>query len=361
MKKLTSKIKKRSKKNEKPSRITNETVAEHRERILAGGRRFKYPVQYTKHRLVLTALSIGFVVLVVFLVVSWWLLYKVQTTDAFYYRITRVVPLPVAKVDGEFVRYGDYLLNYKMSETYLNTAEKANEAQYAGGGNNQSVYDFYKAQAMQNAVTDTYAQKLADEHEVRVTDKDVDAAIKMLIQTSSNQSEISQEVIDRSVEQLYGLSPAENRYYLRESLLRQAVAYEVDDVARNATKEIEKILEKDPKRDFNKIAQQYAKSADAQTLASGWVSRDNKDGGLAAAAAELEKGEVSGPIKPLSGDGYYFVRLLDTNDDGEISYQFIKIPLQVFKQQLDNLKDDGKVEYYITVPETQSQVQNQTE
>ena len=26
-------------------RITNETVAEHRERVLAGGRKFKYPLQ----------------------------------------------------------------------------------------------------------------------------------------------------------------------------------------------------------------------------------------------------------------------------------------------------------------------------
>mgnify|MGYP000094051227 CR=1 FL=1 len=352
---------KRQKKAAKPTRITNETVAEHRERILAGGRRFKYPVQYTKHRLVLTALAIGFAVLTLFLGVSWWLLYKAQTTDEFYYRITRVVPLPVARVDGDYVRYGDYLLNYKMSETYLNTAEKANEAQYAGGGDNESVYDFYKAQAMQNAVTDTYAQKLADRYDIEITDERIDEAIKALIQTSSGQADISQDVIDRSVEQLYGLSPSENRYYLRESLLRQTVAYEVDEVARKATDEIKKIFDKDPTRDFEVIARQYAKSADAQVLTSGWVNRDNKDGGLAVAASDLKSGEITGPIKPLSGDGYYFVKLLDTNSDGEINYQFIKVPLKEFSRQIESLKEDGKVEYFISVPETQSRVQNQTE
>lgn len=354
-KKLLSKIK-RSQKNEKPTRITNETVAEHRERILAGGRRFKYPVQYTKHRLVLTALAIGTVVLLVFVAVSWWQLYKVQTTDSFYYRITRTIPLPVAEVDGAKVQYGDYLLNYKMSETYLNTAEKANEAQYAGGGSNKSLYDFYKAQAMDNAVTDTYAQKLADQYGISISDQQVDQAIKLLIRTSSGEAEISQEVIDRSVEQLYGLSPAENRYYLRESMLRQAVAYHVDKEARSISDAITSTLDKDPKTPFEEITKRYPDAA--QVLSSGWVNKDNKDGGLAATAAKLKAGEVSGPIKPLSGDGYYFVKLLDTNKDGEISYQFIKVPLKQFKQQIAALKKEGKVKYFIIVPEAQSQVQS---
>lgn len=46
-------------KKELPVRITNDTVAEHRERVLAGGRRHKYPVQYTKHRLVWNTIIIS--------------------------------------------------------------------------------------------------------------------------------------------------------------------------------------------------------------------------------------------------------------------------------------------------------------
>jgi parvulin-like peptidyl-prolyl isomerase len=51
MKKLPFKRRKEAQKAA-PARITNETVAEHRERILAGGRRFKYPMQYARHKLV---------------------------------------------------------------------------------------------------------------------------------------------------------------------------------------------------------------------------------------------------------------------------------------------------------------------
>ena len=51
---------KRNKKQKASSagRITNETIAEHRERILAGGRKFKYPIQYNKHKLIINTMII---------------------------------------------------------------------------------------------------------------------------------------------------------------------------------------------------------------------------------------------------------------------------------------------------------------
>ena len=45
--------------DESASRITNETVAEHREKVLAGGRKFKYPLQYQRHKLIVNTLIIG--------------------------------------------------------------------------------------------------------------------------------------------------------------------------------------------------------------------------------------------------------------------------------------------------------------
>lgn len=56
MKKLLKRITKRSNPEPLPNRITTETVAQHREQILAGGRRFKYPIQYARHKLVINAI-----------------------------------------------------------------------------------------------------------------------------------------------------------------------------------------------------------------------------------------------------------------------------------------------------------------
>jgi len=81
MKKLLNKLPRRKKAQdtaEPAGRITNETVAEHREQILAGGRKFKYPVQVAKHRLILTTVILGAVTLTFLVVLIWQQLYVHQ-------------------------------------------------------------------------------------------------------------------------------------------------------------------------------------------------------------------------------------------------------------------------------------------
>jgi len=349
MKNLKRVLKRKPDTEKKSTRITNETIAEHRERILAGGRRFKYPVQYTKNKLAINAIILGVLIVAVATLFCWWQLYKVQSTADFFYRLTRIIPVPVASVQGEKVRYGDYLLNYRTSEVYLNTVEK----NVGTAANSDSKYNYYKVQAMNNAIADAYAHKLAREQNVAISDKEVDAAINLSRQTASKQGEVSESVYNRSVERLYGISPSELRYYLKERLLRQAVEYAIDDKAEQSANMIQAALKKNSDIAFDKLVADINKKSPtkAQVLVSGWVSKDNKDGGIAAAAAKLKKGEFVGPIKPTSGDGYYFVKLLDTNNDGEINYQLIKIPLTEFTSQLEQLKNTRGIDYYITLPD----------
>ena len=99
MKKLLGKLAKhRSSSDEAQSRITNDTVAEHRERILAGGRKFKYPLQYVRHRLVINTVIISTVALAALVSIGWWQLYSAQNTSEFMYKVTQVLPVPVASV-----------------------------------------------------------------------------------------------------------------------------------------------------------------------------------------------------------------------------------------------------------------------
>src|SRR6185437_3677255 len=95
MKKLQLR-KRQADKTATPSRITNETVAEHRERILAGGRRFKYPMQYARHRLVINTIAVTIVAFLLIIAIGWQQLYIAQTTNSFFYKVTRVLPLSIA-------------------------------------------------------------------------------------------------------------------------------------------------------------------------------------------------------------------------------------------------------------------------
>ena len=87
-----------------------ERVDERREEVLATGRKFKYPLQWTKHRIVVNTILISIVTLSLIIVGGWFALYKVGMTNDLLYRVTKIVPLSVADVDGESVLFSDYLL-----------------------------------------------------------------------------------------------------------------------------------------------------------------------------------------------------------------------------------------------------------
>lgn len=341
---------KRSKKDQQPSgRITNETVAEHRERILAGGRRFKYPVQYARHRLVFNTILISFVALIIIVGVVWWQLYSVQNSSTFFYRITRVLPLPVASVDGENVAYSDYLMGYRSQAHYLEKKEGIN----LQAPDSKGQVDFIKRKALNDAVADAYAAKLAKENNIKVTDKQVDDAIAY--QRKSRDGVASQETYDAIVKDHFDWTPHEAREVTTRKLLRQEVSYAIDTKATDQRDAVIEALKTES--DFDKVAQAVGGEGASKVLSgvTPLVPRTNQDGGLAAKAATLEKGQVSDAFKSSSGDGYYIVRLLDKDNDGRISYGYIKIPLTVFADKLSAIRSDDKVKEFIDVAEERSQ------
>lgn len=344
----------RSRKNrttqQHPARITNETVAEHRERILAGGRRFKYPVQYARHRLVINTIIISVVALLAITAFVWWQLYPQQNSSTLFYRITRVLPLPVAIVDDQSVRYSDYLVGYRSQAHYLEFKEGVN----LGSAENKPQVDYIKRKAMDDAIADTYALKLARQYNISITDAQIDQALER--QRQSRDGTASKETYDAIIRDHFDWTPEEAREVTARKLLRQEVAYHIDEAATRQKAALEQLLA--TQTDFDKIAMQLGGTGDAKVTASvtPLVPNNNQDGGLAVAAAGLKKGETSSVIRSTSGDGYYVVKLLDSDSTGRISYAYIRIPLTVFNVQLADVKK-SKVKEYISVPPLQSRTE----
>lgn len=347
MKKLLTRGRNAAKKNEVPARITNETVAEHRERILAGGRRFKYPMQYARHRLVFNTILVTVAALLIIMAVGWWQLYSVQNTNDFFYRATRVLPLPVASVDGEKVRYGDYLMYLRSSMYYLQNTEQIN----LGSEDGKRQLDFQKRKNMDTAVADAYAAKLARELEITVSDERIDKVIDEDRNTANGR--ISQETYDASALDILGWTPSEYRQDAKSKLVRQDVSYAIDEKAKNVQEQAVALLRKET--DLDKVALELNKGAlKVEPGISGLVPKANRDGGLSTAAVKLKPGQVSGAIKTTTGDGYYFVKLIEKTD-AQVNYAYIKIPLTEFSNRLAALKKDGKIHEYISIPEVEAQ------
>lgn len=331
-----------------PSRITNETVAEHREQILAGGRKFKYPHQYERHKVVFNVIIIALVTMVLLGVIIWWQLYPAQNTSTFFYRVTRILPVPVASVDGTQVRYSDYLMSFSGSQHYLEQSERLN----LNSADGKRQIEFIKRQALDGAIADAYAAKVAREKSITVTDKQVSDVINASLTTVSGR--ISQDIYDDSTLSTLGYSAGEYRQIIRRSLVRQEVAYAIDDKANNAKKAAEALLAANPKPALADVAKQLQDKGYAVQLGStgSLVPKTNHDGGVTQQAAKLKTGEFSTFFRSSDGsferNGYYVVQLVESNDK-QVSYNYIRIPLTVLNEQLKTLAKNDKIQEYIDV------------
>ena len=316
---------------ELPKRITNDTVAQHREKVLAAGRKHKYPIQYTKRRLVWITMFVSIVILIVFVILGWAQLYVWKDTSDIAYRITKILPLPVANIDGENAEYSDYLLYHRSSLAVLQSQGQADQ---------KDKVKFYQNQSIDKALEVAYAKKLARENNITVDDKKV----QDLIKKQQESSKLSQSAYESVVKDNLHWSMDELKTAMKYTLLKQEVSFKIDKTANSLVSDIKKRLQEG--KSLKDIATEMGDKV--QPVFDLSVSTDNSDGGLTKAAMSLTKGKISGPIKTLSGDGYYFVTL--NNIEGNtVNYSYVKVPLTEFNDQFNYLKNNNKVKYFISI------------
>lgn len=349
MKKLLNKIHKRKKAPivaEQPSsmRITNETVAEHRERILAGGRKFKYPLQTPKHRIVLVTVLLVILTVVTFFGVFTWSLYVGQNTSQFTQRLTQVFPYPVASVDGKQVRFSDYLLELRSALHYLSTKESVNFKSEDG----KRQLEYQKRLALNKAIENEYVAKLAAQQGTSVSDKEVNDFVSQEI--NNNQLGVSEQVFKQVIRDYYDWSFDEYKASVKDQLLRKKVVAKLDvDGRKRANDALSAIVGgKDFAEETKAVSDDpLAKSSGGDV---GTISKSSDDpNGLIAAAKNLQPGTVSGVIEGT--DGFYIVKLIDSKDN-TIHFAKLFIAYTAFEKQFTQLKKDGKIHEYIKVAES---------
>ena len=350
MKKLVNKIRRRAKKApivaQQPSsvRITNETVAEHRERILAGGRKFKYPLQTPKHRIVLVTVLLVVLTVLAFFGVFSWSLYFGQSTSQFTHRLTQVLPYPVAAVDGKQVRYSDYLLELRSALHYLSTKENVNFSSDDG----KRQLEYQKRLALNKALENAYVSKVASRQKISVSGKEVDAFVDQ--EVNNNQLGVSEQVFKQVIRDYYGWSFDEYKTSVRHQLLRKKVLARLDVDGR---KHIEAALANIVAgKDFTEEVKAVSDDPLAKTSGGdvGTISKNTDDpNGLIAAAKNMQPGQVSKVIEGV--DGFYVVKLLEAKDN-TIHFAKLFVVYTTFDRQFAQLRKDGKIQEYIKVAET---------
>lgn len=330
-----------------PERITNDTVAEHREKILAGGRKYKYPRQYQKHRLVLVSIGVVIVALVLLAVLSWHQLYIAQNTSGILYRVTQIIPVSVASVNGEPVRYSDYLMRYRSSMYYYQQYNSLNEN--TADGKRQSEYT--KRKELTSSERFSFARQIAREKKIKVSDQDIDALIEADIQAQG----VSMQAYERTVLRSYfNWSLGEYRDIVRDRIALREVSFYIDTNAKQRINNIRRSATSGV--DFQLLAREQ--SDDILVVKSnggdaGVMPRGNLDAdGLIAAAANLEPNQISDIIRAT--DAYYIIKLISKTSD-TVHFYRIRVGLTEFEDRFKKLQTDGKIKEYIHINSTDTE------
>ncbi|PLS80857.1 hypothetical protein CYG49_03770 [Candidatus Saccharibacteria bacterium] len=345
MKKLKHKLQRivsrRAKEPKSVGRITNETVAEHREQVLAGGRRYKYPMQYARYSLVRNTIIISIGAIILLLLLGWWQLYQVQNTSRFFYRLSQLIPVPVASIDGETVRYSDYLMRLRSELHYLSREGAINFNTEDG----KRQRDYQKRVALNRVEENAFVDKIADENNIRVSDKEVNDFIDQ--QLKSRQPAVTVQEYEKVIKDYYDWSFNEYKLFVYDQLLRRKVALAIDDKARTKSEAVLKRLKAG--EDFAAIAK--VESTDTMTKANGgdvgFVPKNTTDPeGLVAAVDRLQVNQLSGVIETNSG--FYIVKLLERRGE-EVRYARILIGLTELESRLQGALKN-RVKEFIDVP-----------
>lgn len=324
--------KKEDKKTEK------EKVEERREEILAKGRKFKYPFQWTRHRIVVNTILIALVVFAMIFVGGWLALYRIGMTDELLFNITKVVPLSVASVDGEPVRFSDYLMFYRSSMTSI---ERQSGSQFDEESFNELCAE-YKRSALTKAEQYAYATKLARELDITVSPSEVATEFERHLKIGG--VDRSEEGFIKIIKDNFGLDKSEYERMLYLTLIKAKVEMEIDQNANQIASKVETILASNG-NDYQAVVEQLGGKIIYEET-GGLVDSKNIDGGRASEAMKLEPGQSSGRFVSMNGDGYYFVKLINKTDS-EVNFVSIKVPFTEFSKQFEALKTDGKISEYI--------------
>jgi len=333
----------RNKGESKAPRITNENVAEHREQVLGSARKFIYPLQHTKRRVVIVSSTLFAAAIVVFLVACILSLYRFQSTGTFIYDVTKVIPFPIAKAGERYVSYESYLFELRRYQHYYENQQQLDFSTTDG----QTQLANYKRQALTKVQNDAYVKQLAEDNNVTISNREVDDEVTLL--RTQNRLGASDQVFENVLEEYWGWSVNDFKRELKSQLLAQKVAATLDTETRDRANAAQTAVQQGT--DFAAVVAQY--SDDDATKANGGryaepVERNNQDLNrqIVDRIFSLQPGQTSGIIN--AGNSLQIVKVID-GDNNRRNAAVIVCTFKNIDTYVNPLRDQQQPSQYLKV------------
>ena len=322
-------------------RITNETVAEHREAVLKGARKYILPLQHSKHQIIVITTTLFIASIVGFFVYVTLSLYKFQDSSTFLYRVTQVLPFPVARSGGDFIAYENYLFELRHYTHYYENQQKLSFEDENG----KEQLNAFKAQARQKVVDDALVRDLAKEKGISVSDKEATDQINLV--RSQNRLGENDKVFEDVLKDYWGWTVGDFKRSLKQQLLARRVVATLDtDTNTRANAALAEIT---AGADFAVVAKKY--SDDATTRENGGeygfqIDRTNRDLSAQTVGAlfALKPGQASGLVN--TGYSLEIVKNIETTGD-RVRGAHILFNFEDINAYLNPIKDTQKTTVYI--------------
>ena len=286
-------------------RITNETVAEHREEVLSGARKYIVPLSHSKRRIIIITSALLIAAIIGFFVYCIAALYKTQSTSTFTYGVTQVIPFPVAKAGKSWVSYESYLFELRHTIHYYESQQHEDFTSKSGKKHLTQL----KQQALEQVINDAYTKQLAKQQHVSVSTAEVNDEVALV--RSQNRLGSNDQVFRSVLSEFWGWTVSDFQRELRQQLLSQKVTATLNTSAEARANSALKSLNSGV--DFATLAAQV--SDDASTKANGGeygISIDKTNRDIAPEVANqlfnLAPGKYSGIVN--AGYGLEIIKVI---------------------------------------------------
>jgi parvulin-like peptidyl-prolyl isomerase len=271
-------------------------------------------------------------------------LYKLQSSSTFLYRVTQVIPFPIARTGNTFVAYENYLFELRHYKHFYETQLKVDFSDKQ----NKEQLDQFKSKALEKVVNDAYIKQLAEENHITVSDREVEDQIT--IARNQNRLGGSDKVFEDVLKDYWGWTVNDFKRSLRQQLLAQKVVAELDkDTAKRANTAL---AELNAGGDFAAVAKKY--SEDLATKDNGGeygfaLDRASRD--IPAQATEVLFKLKPGQYSQIVNTGYSLeiLKNIETNGD-KIRAAHIVFNFKKIDSYINDLKDKQKARLYVRLP-----------
>ena len=328
--------------------ITNGTVAEHREEVLSSARKYIYPLQHSKHKIVVLTVSIVVVSLVAFFTYCTLALYKFQSTSTFLYKATQVIPFPIARQGGRFIAYENYLFELRRYQHYYESKQNLDFNTEFG---RQQLID-RKRLTLDKVINLAYIKQIAKEKNITVSDTEAEDQITLLRQQERLGN--SDEVLNDVLKEYFGWSRSDFKRYAKDTLLQKKVLEALDvDTTKRANSALSELK---AGADFSEVAKKY--SDDVTTKDNGGVygfvvdksSRDIYPQSLDA-IFKLQPGQHSDLVN--TGTALEIYKMIEQTEPNKAKVAHITFNFKDINEFINDRKEKTPTRTYISLPELQ--------